>query len=114
VGERMFPVLWGGDRKRYEALGIPREVPWAMLAPHEAQAIANHSQRLQRLAERGGLGVDEMVLVLEGRSIAELFRQRPPLETYWERLRKHLEAHATTPHPPTAVQPDPEESGPHG
>jgi hypothetical protein len=37
-----------------------------MLAPHEEQARRNHSQTLQRLAERGGLGPNEMLAVMDG------------------------------------------------
>lgn len=43
------------------------EVPFAMLVPHEAQARANHGQTLERLAQRGGLGVSEAICILEGR-----------------------------------------------
>lgn len=52
---RRFPVLDGG-----------MTVPWQMLAPHEPQAIANHSQSLELLAKRGGLGWVEMICVLNG------------------------------------------------
>ena len=46
--------------------GAPISVPWDFLAPHERQAVANHDQTLQRLAERGGLGSTEMLCVLDG------------------------------------------------
>lgn len=42
------------------------EIPWAMIAPHEAQAQSNHGQTLERLAQRGGLGVSEALDILEG------------------------------------------------
>jgi hypothetical protein len=42
-------------------------LPWALIAPHEAQAKVNHSQTLKRLAERGGLAPCEAVAVLEDR-----------------------------------------------
>lgn len=42
------------------------EVPFAMLVPHEAQAQSNHGQSLERLAQRGGLGVSEAIDILEG------------------------------------------------
>ena len=35
-----------------------------MIAPHEAQAMKNHSQTLTRLAERGGLSPSEAIFVL--------------------------------------------------
>jgi hypothetical protein len=47
--------------------GCPRHVPWAVLAPHEHQALSNHSQSLVRLAERGGLSLCEMAAVIEER-----------------------------------------------
>lgn len=39
-------------------------IPWEMIAPHEKQAIANHSQLLQQLADRGGLSACEALAVL--------------------------------------------------
>jgi hypothetical protein len=54
--EPMFPIL--GDP-------IIRAIPWAALAPHEPQARKNHSQTLRRLAERGGLGIEEAYCVLK-------------------------------------------------
>jgi hypothetical protein len=46
---------------------ICSEVPFAMLVPHEAQALKNHGQSLERLAQRGGLGHSEAIDILEGR-----------------------------------------------
>ena len=43
------------------------DIPWGVIAPHEAQAQRNHGQSLERLAERGGLGVCEAVAILEDR-----------------------------------------------
>jgi len=42
-------------------------IPWSVIAPHEAQALKNHDQSPERLAERGGLSVCEAVAVLEDR-----------------------------------------------
>ena len=42
------------------------EIPFAMLVPHEAQALTNHGQSLDRLAQRGGLCVAEAIAILEG------------------------------------------------
>ncbi len=69
-----------GEGKRFPILGIdqrdienhperPRNVPWAMLEPFEGNAKKNHDQSLQRLAERGGLDVTEMVAIIEGHTI---------------------------------------------
>lgn len=72
-GTRMFPVLASWQlRKRNRSLGIPASVPWAMLAPHEAQAERNHDQSLETLARRGGLDVMEMAAILTDRSWPEI------------------------------------------
>lgn len=42
-------------------------VPWDLMLKHERQAQRNHSQSIQRLAERGGLSAEEAVAVLEDR-----------------------------------------------
>lgn len=57
----LFPILGErtGDPKTY--------IPWAVIAPHEGQALKNHQQTLERLAQRGGLDPAEAVAVLEDR-----------------------------------------------
>src|SRR5260221_9985394 len=72
---RIFPIMGVGYQYRDEIAELRREgccvaivgVPWSLLAPHEKQAIANHGQTLKDLAERGGLGVDEAIDIIEGR-----------------------------------------------
>lgn len=71
---RMFPNLDGRAGP---------SVPWALIAPHERQAQRNHSQSLERLAERGGLASCEMLAVLEDRP----GRKMPDAE---QRLREWL------------------------
>lgn len=43
-----------------------KAIPWDVLAPHEFQALNNHDQTLQRLAERGGLSPEEALAIIEG------------------------------------------------
>lgn len=54
------------EPRRFPILNNPtiEYVPWAMLAPHEERAKRNHSQSLERLAERGGLDAGEAMCVL--------------------------------------------------
>jgi len=52
---RRFPIMDGPS------------IPWRLIAPHERQALANHSQNLEDLAEREGLCCSEAVAVLEDR-----------------------------------------------
>lgn len=42
-------------------------IPYAVIKSHEEQALVNHGQSLQRLAERGGLSYNEALAVLEDR-----------------------------------------------
>lgn len=64
--ERTFPLQRGHHQRN--ASHLRQRIPWAMLAPHEAQALLNHGQTLERLAERGGLSPSEACDVLLGRS----------------------------------------------
>ncbi len=57
--EPMFPIM--NDP-------IIKALPWAALRPHEAQAQRNHSQTLNRLASRGGLGIEEAYHILRDES----------------------------------------------
>ena len=55
--EPMFPVL--NDP-------IIRALPWAALRPHDRQAQRNHGgQTLNRLSQRGGLGIEEAYCILK-------------------------------------------------
>lgn len=74
MSDRKFPILFAYREREEIALlrkrGSPYLVvclPWDMLAPHERQAINNHGQTLERLADRGGLDVGEALAILEDR-----------------------------------------------
>jgi len=63
---RRFPILTSyADRRKYP--DWPVSIPWRLVAPHEKQALHNHQQTLERLAERGGLDVLELLAVLTDR-----------------------------------------------
>lgn len=70
MSERQFPIL-NSDRTP----DLPRSVPWALVAPHERQAIRNHGQSLNRLAERQGLSWVELWHVINDKD--------------WDYSRKH-------------------------
>lgn len=46
---------------------VVKSVPFAIMEPHQAQAIANHGRTLDQLAERGGLTPEEAVAIIENR-----------------------------------------------
>lgn len=82
--ERCFPIMGGPS------------IPWAMIAPYERQALRNHNQTLERLAERGGLSPMEAMAVFDGH------RLRPPYEAeaaalgrLRQLLREYEQQHAT-------------------
>ena len=65
---KLFPVL--GDHsslwKRFP--DCPKFIDLSIIAPHEAQAIKNHSQTLSELSRRGGLSPDELCAVINDRA----------------------------------------------
>ena len=66
-----MPLLPHRD-KHYTAVPVKVQLPWAVIAPHAEQALKNHSQSLERLAERGGLSCCEAAAILEDRRWAAI------------------------------------------
>ena len=62
---KLFPVMFQSRDQR--VLGIPELIDWDFVEPHREQAMRNHDQSLERLAERGGLTPCELLAVLENR-----------------------------------------------
>lgn len=56
MSEKYFPIF-----------GSICAIPWSVIAPFEKQAIENHEQTLERLAQRGGVSPCEAVAIIEGR-----------------------------------------------
>jgi len=82
--ERQFPIH-PTDRHKLPS------VPWSFVAPHERQAIKNHDQTLNTLAERGGLGLCELLAVVTGRGYYDVpIQERTDAEDH---IRKMLEDH---------------------
>ena len=71
------------------------QIPWAMIAPHDAQAQRNHSQTLKRLAERGGLSAEEACAVLEDRGYHDIRLSKVQAHV---RLRQHMQVWLTKQH----------------
>ena len=74
----LFPILWpwwNADSMKKEVAALMKEridvLPLAIeceiIERHAAQCQKNHMQSPQRLAERGGLAVDELAAVLDDR-----------------------------------------------
>lgn len=63
---RLFPVLFSiSCREELRALDCPKFIRWDALS--DGWAYQNHSQTLERLAQRGGLDPTELVANLERR-----------------------------------------------
>ncbi len=63
-----FPILPLYDKLGRKLHPYPASVPWALVEPHREQALRNHYQTLERLAERGGLSADELHAVVHDRA----------------------------------------------
>lgn len=76
----------GGENRRFPLLGRSwsefNSLPWGMMAPHEARAVSNHGQSLEKLARRGGLSVDEALAVIEGRDVPRRRDDQAPLKLH--------------------------------
>jgi hypothetical protein len=83
---KMFPINTG---HHLDAHDLILQIPWALIEPHRAQAQRNHGQSLERLAERGGLGAEEAVAVIEDKDYYE--RWSPGERTGNAALKKHLD-----------------------
>ena len=64
-----FPIM---------ASSLLTSVPWEFIEPHAAQAMANHDQTLNRLAQRGGLSACEALCAVTGRGFRELLSFSSP------------------------------------
>jgi hypothetical protein len=80
-----FPILLTAEERKLFP-ECPRFVRWELVAPYEAQAIANHDQTFKRLAERGGLDPSELRAVVEGTSMRELVEKFQSAKTPAEQV----------------------------
>jgi hypothetical protein len=82
--QRAYPVLYGpGSEKPKGHPTWPLTVPWDFIAEHEQQCQHNHSQTATRLAERGGLGLLEIVAVVSGKAYREIPRMTNDQAAEW-------------------------------
>jgi hypothetical protein len=88
-----FPII----RDDYHREPKVRSIPWAMIAPHESQAMRNHcSQDLEALARRGGLSCGEAVAVLTGKGIRDIVPDAEAEDTLLALIAVYLSSR--TPH----------------
>lgn len=89
--EKTMPVWLYDEQRTYAKVTV--QLPWAMFAPHSRQAETNHSQTLDRLAERGGLDSCEALAILDDRR----WHTMPPTESNQEICRRWGLFMASTP-----------------
>ena len=90
--------------KRFETI----EIPWAMVAPHDAQAKVNHcGQDLAKLQSRAGVSYCEALAILDDRKWMAMDENEAHNE-----LKRRVDAYThndrTMPLPPTATVADTE------
>lgn len=93
-----FPILWSRldkEIRECQETGpfVVVSIPWRMIAPYEGNAQANHRQSLARLAERGGLNVNEALAVLDGRRWTDGFM---PVASANYELARRVQAYLAT------------------
>ncbi len=82
MSDKRFPVITGQSRVPREIrVRWPRDVPWTFIEKFRAQIESNHDQKLERIAQRGGLAPEEIWLAAHAQSLSH-FRQTvaPPSE----------------------------------
>jgi hypothetical protein len=74
---KTFPILDSCVRRcREQHFSSPLCVSFDLVKRHEAQALRNHSQTVERLAERGGLSWFELLMVMtDSSSSSEYFKR---------------------------------------
>jgi hypothetical protein len=75
---KTFPILESCARRcREQHFSSPLVVSFDLVKRHEAQAMKNHYQTVERLAERGGLSWFELLMVMTDKG---------PTDEYWTRI----------------------------
>jgi len=75
---KTFPILDSCVRRcREQHFQSPLGVSFDLVKRHEQQAFTNHSQSVERLAERGGLSWFELLMVISDKG---------PRDEYWTRI----------------------------
>jgi hypothetical protein len=65
---KQFPLISTEEERQ---VGIPLSVPFNWVVQFERQVLKNHlSQTVERLAKRGGLGIEELYAVVNGLTFA--------------------------------------------
>lgn len=88
-----MPIMHMYDRHMYDLPGkTVGRIPMSVFAPHEAQALINHGQSLEKLASRGGVDPTEAVAILSDRKWQEM-----PLGEAREQLFRMVKAQSASP-----------------
>jgi hypothetical protein len=64
VATENFPIMLTAAQQR-EWPVVWRSLPFDFVAEHRSQLMANHDQSVERLAERGGLALQELAVAIE-------------------------------------------------
>jgi len=80
--ERRFPIITGQSYLKPEIRERwPQSVPWSFVEPFRRRIEHNHSQTLEEIASRGGLGPDELWLAAHDQPLSRSRQTvEPPTE----------------------------------
>ena len=74
---KTFPILDSCVRRcKADGFHTPRVVSFDLVKRHERQALTNHSQTVERLADRGGLSWFELLMVMTDSSPSSEYFKR--------------------------------------
>lgn len=92
IKERRFPIL----HNRNHFPDAPGFIPWSIIEQHEACAQRNHSQSLNRLAQRGGLDPTEALAVMTNQNVFDLLKQKLPDDEVVAKLKDAIARQSPT------------------
>lgn len=108
--DRRFPIMTVRSRRGQPARfpNAPGHILWSVIEHHEAQAQRNHSQTLERLAERGGLDPLEALAVMTNERAYDLEKRNMSDDEITERLWAAIHEQTRLAAPPATPAPRPD------
>jgi len=88
---RTFPIQYGVATEESKDPSLLQEIPWEMIAPFEEQALSNHGQTLEELADRCGCDPIETLAIMKGIRLRHELFQNTTIREAEKELREAVE-----------------------